>query len=327
MGKSSPLNLIKQFFTQLNIQGRSRHTQDNYRRDLFTFLVFYRGEFLAEEIEPSLDSPIYFLNEFADWHFIKPEIVQQFVAYRMQQSIGARTIARQLSALRSFYQFLIEKKVVTDNPAKSIKAPKLPKPLPKSLDVDLTNKLLEQPLETWQDVRDQAVFECLYSAGLRVSELTELSLSPGLDAINDGWLRVLGKGKKERLSPLGKQAFLALKNWLVIRYKYANEDENGVFVNRFGKRLGVRSVQKSLDNRAIKSGMPTKMYPHRLRHACATHVLESSGDLRAVQEMLGHADLATTQIYTKLDLQHLANVYDKTHPRAKKKKCNGLRSL
>lgn len=313
------MNLIKQFFIELNNQARSEHTQDNYRRDLFAFIVFYRGEFLAEEIEQEIKNPATFLEVFLNWQDIEPEIVQQFVAFRVKQDISARTIARQLSALRSFYQFLIERKVVSDNPAKAIKAPRQGKPLPKSLDVDLTNQLLEQPLETWQDVRDQAIFECLYSGGLRVSELTNLDLSPSLDDMNSGWLRVLGKGKKERLAPLGRQAFSALKDWLAIRYKYAKEDEHSVFVNRFGKRLGVRSVQKNLDKRTLKAGLPTKMSPHRLRHACATHVLESSGDLRAVQEMLGHADLATTQIYTKLDLQHLAKVYDRTHPRAKKK--------
>ena len=315
----SKKNLLKQFFVNLSNQGRSKHTLSNYQRDLFTFIVFYRGEFLAEEIEQEIKNPATFLEFFLNWQDIEPEIVQQFVAFRVKQDISARTIARQLSALRSFYQFLIERKVVSDNPAKAIKAPSQGKPLPKSLDVDLTNQLLEQPLETWQDVRDQAIFECLYSGGLRVSELTNLDLSPSLDDMNSGWLRVLGKGKKERLAPLGKKAFSALKDWLAIRYKYAKEDEYSVFVNRFGKRLGVRSVQKSLDKRTLKAGLPTKMSPHRLRHACATHVLESSGDLRAVQEMLGHADLATTQIYTKLDLQHLANVYDRTHPRAKKK--------
>ena len=314
------MNLIKQFFITLKVQGKSIHTRENYQRDLFIFVSFYRGEFLAEEIEQQLTVPKEFLNNFSNWQDISTEVVQLFVAHRMQQGIAARTIARQLSALRSFYQFLIEQKVVKNNPAKSIKAPRQPKPLPKSLDVDLTNKLLTAPLKSWQDVRDQAVFECLYSGGLRVAELVGLDLSPGLDDTSEGWLRVIGKGKKERLTPLGKPAFLALNNWLKIREEYAKEAENAVFVNRFGGRLGIRSVQKSLDKRTQQTGLPTKMSPHRLRHACATHVLESSGDLRAVQEMLGHADLATTQIYTKLDLQHLANVYDKTHPRAKKKK-------
>ncbi len=310
---------IDDFFINLKNAGLSQHTINNYKRDLFAFAVFYRGDFLAEDIENEILDPNSFLNNFTNWQLITIEIIQQFVSFRMQKGISARTIARQLSAIRSFYQFLIMVGELKNNPAKMVKAPKQPKPLPKSLDVDLTKQLLEQPLETWQDIRDNAIFECLYSAALRVSELTNLDLSPGLDDIDSGWLKVAGKGKKDRISPLGKTAFVALNNWLNIRAKYIKEGEQAVFVNRFGNRLGVRSVQKSLDKFAQRVSLPTKMSPHRLRHACASHVLESSGDLRAVQEILGHADLATTQIYTKLDLQHLANVYDKTHPRAKKK--------
>ncbi|CAN8140237.1 site-specific tyrosine recombinase (fragment) [uncultured Thiomicrorhabdus sp.] len=160
----------------------------------------------------------------------------------------------------------------------------------------------------------------LYSAGLRVSECAGLDLSPGLDNINSGWVHVLGKGAKERLAPIGSKSLQALNTWLKIRSEHALQGEQAVFVNRFGKRLSVRSIQNRLDKRANEAGLPTKMSPHRLRHACATHVLESSGDLRAVQEMLGHENLSTTQIYTKLDMQHLAKVYDSAHPRAKKRR-------
>ena len=311
-------NTPKQFFKQLTRLNKSEYTLQNYHQDLVSFLAFYRGEFLAEEVESLLTDSDCFLNDYLHWDTVSIEAVQGFVSYRMQQGISARTIARELSALRSFYQFLIEQGEAMANPAKSVKVPKQPKPLPKSLDVDLTQQLLNQPLKTWQDVRDQAIYECLYSAGLRVSELTELNITPGLDNLAEGWLKVLGKGKKERQAPLGSLALQALNNWLAIRQKHCKEGEVAVFVNRFGTRLGVRSIQKSLDKRSLQAGLQTKMSPHRLRHACATHVLESSQDLRAVQELLGHADLATTQIYTKLDLQHLANVYDKTHPRAKK---------
>ena len=207
---------------------------------------------------------------------------------------------------------------MSKNPAKGVKAPKQPQPLPKSVDVDWMSRLLDQPLETWQDVRDQAIFELLYSAGLRVSECAELDLSPGLDESESGWVRVLGKGQKERLAPVGSKALLALKNWLAIRNEHAQADEQAVFVNQRGGRLSVREWKNQQEKRTRKAGLPTKMSPHRLRDACATHVLESSGDLRAVQEILGHANLSTTQIYTKLDLQHLAQVYDQAHPRAKK---------
>lgn len=277
------------------------------------------GEALSEsQATNSLDSE--WVDNFHHWDDLSVDAVQSFVAYRMEKGVSARTLSRQLSALRSLYDFLIEQGVAFSNPAKAVKPPKQPKPLPKSLDVDLTRQLLEQPLDTWQDVRDQAIFELLYSAALRVSELAEMDLHPHLDQLEAGWVRVLGKGQKERDAPVGAQARKALDAWLAIRSEHAKADEPAVFVNRFGRRLGVRSIQKQLDERALKAGLPTKMSPHRLRHASATHVLESSGDLRAVQEMLGHANLSTTQIYTKLDLQHLAGVYDQAHPRAKKKK-------
>lgn len=312
----------QRFIKQLRLENKSEHTLASYQRDLMGLLVFYLGEFLEQPIEEKTlksDQAWAFLDQFDDWSAIQLPVLQAFIAFRMQQGIAARTIARQLSAIRAFYAFLIEQGRATHNPAKGLKAPKQPKPLPKSLDVDLTRQLLEQPLKTWQDVRDQAIFEILYSGGLRVSELVALDLSPGLDGLASGWVLVLGKGQKERNAPLGQPAQNALHRWLEIRSDYANPAEKAVFVNRFGKRLGVRSIQTQLDKRTLAAGLPTKMSPHRLRHACATHVLESSGDLRAVQEMLGHANLSTTQIYTKLDLQHLATVYDKAHPRAKKK--------
>jgi len=310
------LNALENFIRHLQAQNKSVHTVSNYQRDIEDFLGFY----LADEVdgdqpEEGLQNTI---KQFSDWRIIDSQSIRAFLAYRVQNGISARTLARQLSAIRSFYDYLLLKNLVSKNPAKGVKAPKQPQPLPKSVDVDWMSRLLDQPLETWQDVRDQAIFELLYSAGLRVSECAELDLSPGLDESESGWVRVLGKGQKERLAPVGSKALLALKNWLAIRNEHAQADEQAVFVNQRGGRLSVRSLQNQLDKRTIKAGLPTKMSPHRLRHACATHVLESSGDLRAVQEILGHANLSTTQIYTKLDLQHLAQVYDQAHPRAKK---------
>lgn len=309
--------MLQSFLRHLQAQNKSVHTVSNYQRDLEHFLGFY----LADTVEESDDDSA--LSEavavFSDWKTIDSESIRAFLAFRVQNGISARTLARQLSAIRAFYDYLLFEGFVLKNPAKGVKAPKQPQPLPKSLDVDWTQKLLEQPLETWQDVRDQAIFELLYSAGLRVSECAELDISPGLNEMESGWVRVLGKGLKERLAPVGSKALAAIRNWLAIRGDYAKADEQAVFVNQRGGRFGVRSIQNSLDKRTLKAGLPTKMSPHRLRHACATHVLESSGDLRAVQEILGHANLSTTQIYTKLDLQHLAEVYDQAHPRAKKK--------
>lgn len=305
------------FMQHLQRANKSPHTQQNYQRDLTALVAFYRDGLTDDQKNNQAWAD---LSEFDQWQAIDFEVIQAFVSSRMQQGISARTLARQLSTFRSFYDFLIQQNKLSQNPAKNVKAPKQPKPLPKSLDVDLTQQLLEQPLTTWQDVRDQAIFELLYSGGLRVAELASLDLSPGLDNLQSGWVRVIGKGKKMRQAPVGHQAQQAIANWLAIRAEHAQPDETAVFVNRSGKRLGIRSIQQHLDQRTLKAGLPTKMSPHRLRHACATHVLESSGDLRAVQEMLGHANISTTQIYTKLDLQHLAKVYDSAHPRAKKRK-------
>jgi len=317
------LSALDAFIKNLQTQNKSAHTVKNYQRDIEDFLGFY----LADDLESEEDSKeaqqqqlIEAIQSFNDWGLVDSHTIRAFMSYRVQHGISARTLARQLSAIRSFYDFLIHKGLVHKNPAKGVKAPKQPQPLPKSVDVDWMQRLLEQPLETWQDVRDQAIFELLYSAGLRVSECAELDLTPGLDEFQSGWVRVLGKGQKERLAPVGSKATEAIKNWLAIRSDYAKEDEQAVFVNQRGNRLSVRSIQNQLDKRTVQAGLPTKMSPHRLRHACATHVLESSGDLRAVQEILGHANLSTTQIYTKLDLQHLAQVYDQAHPRAKKKR-------
>lgn len=311
---------ITAYLNGLKLQNRSAHTVLNYEKDLQAFLSFYlAGEEQASNgDEAGLTEGVPAWLAFDDWQQIDVDAIRAFVGFRVQKGISARTLARQLSAIRSFYDYLVLHEVVLKNPAKAVKAPKQPKPLPKSLDVDWTRKLLEQPLETWQDVRDQAIYELLYSAGLRLSECTDLDISPGLDQMHDGWVKVLGKGQKVRLAPIGSKAQGAMNAWLAIRNDYVKDDEQAVFINQRGNRIAPRTVQKQLDERTLKAGLPTKMSPHRLRHACATHVLESSGDLRAVQELLGHANLATTQIYTKLDLQHLAQVYDKAHPRAKK---------
>lgn len=322
------MSSLNQFIKNQTIEGKSSQTLDAYQRDLLTFVRFLidLSEEVSEKDKKTLENANFaqawaICEGFEAWRDVLGETIQDFIGFRMRKGISARTIARQLSAIRTFYQFLMAHKKVDNNPAKGIKAPKQPKPLPKSLDVDLTHQLLEPPqaiAESWQVVRNQAIFEILYSNGLRVSECSHLDISPGLDALDDHWIKVIGKGNKERLTPIGTMAYQALQAWLAIREAYALPDEQAVFVNRFGKRLGVRSIQKALDKRTQQAGLPTKMSPHRLRHACATHVLESSGDLRVVQDLLGHVNLSTTQIYTQLDLQHLAKVFDQTHPRAKK---------
>ena len=317
---------LNDFLRFLAQQNRSQLTLKNYQRDLERFLGFllvtFPDIFTAKS---SLDLS----HCFQQWAAIERTHLQAYLARRSQSGIHPRSIARELSALRSALNFFLQKGIVWQNVAKGIKAPKAPQPLPKSIDVDQTGRLLdthpdkeqgEKSGVDWLDVRDQAIFELLYSAGLRVSECANLDFADMIGTYQEGWVKVLGKGRKERFAPVGSKAQFALTTWLNIRFEHAQSGENALFVNRSGRRLSVRSMQLRLDKRAELAGLPTKVSPHRLRHACATHVLESSGDLRAVQEMLGHANLSTTQIYTKLDLQHLAKVYDAAHPRAKAKK-------
>lgn len=308
---------IERFLHTMRAENKSDHTLNNYQRDLINFVAFYfqteQDDNQAWSLDTLMKNP-----QNLDWSQITSVHIKRYVMQQIKQGLAASSVVRHLSALRSFFQFLLLEGQVQTNPAKSVKAPKQPQPLPKSLDVDQTRNLLEQPTETWQDVRDQAMFELLYSAGLRVAELISLDLSPGLDGLSSGMIQVLGKGNKMRMALVGEQAQTAIQTWLKVRADYAKADDSAVFISQRGQRLSVRSVQMRLDKRAKQAGLATKMSPHRLRHACATHVLESSGDLRAVQELLGHANLSTTQIYTKLDLQHLAQVYDQAHPRARK---------
>lgn len=319
---------LNDFLQSLRALNRSENTIQSYSRDLSNFIRFYLLEYRSCVEPDSLEKHI---KGFTEWSSIEIAHLKSYLAKRSQQNIHPRTLARELSSLRSALNYFSEQGVVTKNIAKLVKAPKLPQPLPKSLDVDQAAKLLSLGEEcsdeanhlqnqnrSWQVIRDQAVFELLYSAGLRVSECAQLNALAVSQSLASGWVVVLGKGNKQRMAPVGSKANKALQDWLVLRDEYAQPEETALFVNRFGKRLGVRSIQQALDKRAVQAELATKLSPHRLRHACATHVLESSGDLRAVQEMLGHANLSTTQIYTKLDLQHLAKVYDQAHPRAKK---------
>lgn len=314
---------IAAFIQLLQNQNRSEHTIKNYQRDLQQFVRFW-----FEYVACLPAGEVSEVASFDKWSEISASHIKSYLAMRSQHKIHPKTLARELSSLRSALNFFVEQGVIYKNVAKSVKAPKVPQSLPKSLDVDQTAQLLsvvetaqsfEDASVVWQEIRDQAIFELLYSAGLRVSECASLDAKPVAQMLVEGWVCVLGKGNKERMAPVGAKAKYALIDWLKIRSNHAQTDESALFVNRFGGRLSVRSIQMRLDKRAAEVGLPTKMSPHRLRHACATHVLESSGDLRAVQEMLGHANLSTTQIYTKLDLQHLAKVYDGAHPRAKKK--------
>ncbi len=291
---------LADFFTQLETERRvSIHTLTNYQRDLRQLT-----EFCIKQ-------------KFEHWSELQPNDIRQHIANRHRLGLSSASLQRELSAMRCFYQYLLKNELVTLNPAKYVKAPKSIRKLPKTLDVDQVSGLLDAGTDSVLEVRDLAMFELFYSSGLRLSELVHLNL-PDLD-LKDKSLRVQsGKGCKARILPIGSKAIFALQNWLKHRVA-RNKKELAVFLSQNGNRLCQRSVQSRLEKWCIKKGISQHVHPHALRHSFASHLLQSSQDLRAVQELLGHSNIATTQIYTHLDFEHLAKVYDNAHPRAKKK--------
>lgn len=287
------------FIQHLTERQVSPHTISNYQRDIQQFLDWFQQ---SEHVS---------LNK---------KTLQRYVSSLTKKSPA--TIARQLSALRQFFDFFVELDIISDNPAKHIKAPKKKKLLPKAIAVDDINQLLDAPEKIFDftkpmHVRNYAILELLYSTGVRVNELVSLNLSD-ID-VNDGKARVLGKGNKEREVFIGRKAIKALKAWLDVRDDLSCEkDCPALFLNRFGQRLGVRSIQQQLKTIGLEYNKNWNLHPHQLRHSFGSHILQSGADLRAVQELLGHSDIASTQIYTHLNFQQLAQVYDKAHPRAKK---------
>jgi integrase/recombinase XerC len=246
--------------------------------------------------------------------------VQELVATLHRKGLSGRSLQRVLSSLRNFFGYLMKNGSLQKDPAQGIRAPKSPKALPKTLDVDQVNQLVSVKGDGWIDCRDRAILELFYSSGLRLSELVNLDI-PSLD-LADSQIRVTGKGNKTRQVPVGRYAKEAIRQWLKIRNTIKIVDTDALFVSKRGKRLGQRSIQQRLRHYSVKQGMDGPVNPHMLRHSFASHMLESSGDLRAVQELLGHANISTTQVYTHLDFQHLSKVYDKAHPRASRKPDN-----
>ena len=294
-------NPLKQFADYLQHEKRySAHTLTGYQRDLSQFQVWLKKNDKAKAIveADSLD-------------------IRQWIATLHRQGIGGTTLQRKLSSLRSFYQFLIRKQQLKNNPAVDIRAPKSSRTLPDTLDAEVLTQLLEIPADSILAIRDRAIMELFYSSGLRLSELTNLDVVD-ID-LEEGTLRAIGKGNKTRILPIGRKAQEALLKWKKNRTILAKEEESALFVSQRGTRISTRSVQQRLNHWRKKQGLEQHIHPHKLRHSFASHILESSGDLRAVQELLGHADISTTQIYTHLDFRHLAKVYDKAHPRARKK--------
>jgi integrase/recombinase XerC len=280
-------------------RGLSPRTLEAYQRDLTQLL-----EFLATE-------DVRHAGEVTEHH------VRAFVARRHRQGLGGKSLQRTLSAVRGFFRWMLREGLVEQNPAAAVRAPKAGKRLPPTLDADSIARLLDIRDDSPLAIRDKAIMELFYSSGLRLAELTSLKWEQ-LD-LPSGVVRVRGKGNRSRIVPVGRKAREALLEWRKARAGLAALEEPAVFVSRSGKPLAARSIQSRIRYWALRQGLPRSVHPHLLRHSFASHVLESSGDLRAVQELLGHADISTTQIYTHLDFQHLAKVYDRTHPRAKKK--------
>ena len=280
----------------------SPHTLSNYQRDLTQ-----AGLLFSE-------------RQQADWAAITAHDVRALVAICHRRGKGGTSIRRQLSSLRTFYRYLLREGLTEDNPAEAVQAPKSPRRLPKTLDQEQVGQLLDQPHQTDAlSLRDQAMMELLYSSGLRLAELVSLDVDT-ID-LRDGEMLITGKGSKARLLPVGAPAIQAVRCWLAARSLLARgSDDPALFVNRRGGRVSARTVQQRLARVARQRGLDQHLHPHMLRHSFATHMLEASGDLRAVQELLGHANLSTTQVYTHLDFQHLAGVYDNAHPRAQRKK-------
>lgn len=231
--------------------------------------------------------------------------------------LSPSSVARHLSSWRGFYAFACRRLGFTANPCLGLRPPKAARRLPEVLSPDACAQLLDRPPEDALEIRDRALFELLYSSGLRLAEVVGLDLAD-VD-FSSGEARVTGKGRKTRIVPVGAQALAALTNWLPVRQAQAKTGETALFINQRGTRISPRGVQLRLERWAIRAGLPQHVHPHLLRHAFATHVLQSSGDLRAVQELLGHASISTTQVYTHLDWQHLARSYDQAHPRARRK--------
>lgn len=281
------------------LQHLSVHTRKAYAGDLAFFLNYCR----------QLD--------VVNWQDLDGRQVRGYITQRHRQGTGGRSLRRNLSSIRAFYKYLLARGEVTKNPAEGITTPKSEKRLPKTLDVDQATRLVEIKDDKALALRDRAILELMYSSGLRLAECVSLDLY-SID-IRDEIVTVTGKGNKTRKAPVGNYALDAVSAWLKVRPQLAALDETALFVSTRGRRLSARSVQQRMRHWALKQGLDTNVHPHMLRHSFATHLLESSGDLRAVQELLGHADISTTQIYTSLDFQHLASVYDRTHPRARKK--------
>lgn len=293
------MDLLADYLNFLNYErGLSPLTRENYARDIRQLIALSDGTTL---------------NTLQNTH------IRRYIASLHSKGLGGKSIARMLSSWRGFFDFLVQRHQYINNPVIGLRAPKSAKALPKALSIEQTIQLVDIKDNDILSIRDHAILELFYSSGLRLSEVVNLNIDQ-LD-FSEGTVTVTGKGNKTRIVPLGNHAITAIQTWFKLRTNLLinNPDEKATFISKQGKRISARNIQYRLQAWSIKQGVNSSVHPHMLRHSFASHVLQSSGDLRAVQEMLGHTNISTTQIYTHLDYQHLTKVYDTAHPRAKKK--------
>ena len=296
---------LKDFLHTLSARNTSAHTQSAYARDIQDAWTFLQQ------------------HGVHTWQETHPQHLRHWLAQRHAEGLSARTLSRRLAALRALYKYLRQHELVPSDPCQGLRLPRPTRHLPATMEAEELNQLLQTHTDANKpqnalEQRDLTIFEIMYGSGLRLSEVCQLNL--GDIDLSNGAARVTGKGQKTRLVPLGDMAIQSIKTWLIIRQQFAQEAETALFVSQQKKRISARNVQNRLTQLAEKRGVIGSPHPHTLRHACASHFLQNSGDLRAVQELLGHSNLSTTQIYTHLDFQHLAKTYDAAHPRAQRSK-------
>jgi len=289
---------LNAFLDELSARNTSLHTQAAYRSDICDAWNFFGTA------------------HFTDWQNVSAVDLKLWLAKRHAQGLAPRSLSRRLAAVRALFKYLRQQKLIVKDPSQGLRLPRATRQLPATLDADTMPQLLDRCTENPLEIRDLAMLELMYGSGLRLAEVCGLNLQD-MD-LSTGEVRILGKGQKTRINPLGDASVKAIRLWLALRNSYATPTESALFLSQRRSRISPRNVQERLNRLARRNGLSGKVHPHMLRHACASHFLQNSSDLRAVQELLGHENLGTTQIYTHLDFQHLAKTYDAAHPRARR---------
>ena len=288
---------LEAFLDELSARNASPHTQAAYRRDISDAWSDFGTA------------------KYSEWQHVSAADLRLWLAKRHAQGLAPRSLSRRLAAVRAMFKYLRQQSLIINDPSQGLRLPRATRQLPSTLEADTMPQLLDRSTEDPLEIRDLAMLELMYGSGLRLAEVCGLNLQD-LD-LSTGEVRILGKGQKTRINPLGDASIKAIRLWLALRNNYAAPTESALFLSQRRSRISPRSVQERLNRLARHHGLSGKVHPHMLRHACASHFLQNSSDLRAVQELLGHENLSTTQIYTHLDFQHLATIYDAAHPRAR----------